>query len=63
MAHQNIVLHEVLSEMPWSRFNALVTQHQADKHVRTLPTKTVLITLLYAQLVGLAGLRETADVT
>ena len=63
MVQQNIVLQEILSYLPLARFNALVTQHQADKHIRTLSTKTMLITLLYAQLAGLAGLRETADVT
>ena len=63
MAHQNIVLHEILGHLPWKRFNALVTEHQADKYVRTLSSKTMLITLLYAQLAGLTGLRETADVT
>ncbi len=63
MAHQNIVLQEILRQLPRTRVNALVTQHQADKRVRTLPTQTLLITLLYAQLAGLAGLRETADVT
>lgn len=63
MAHQTIVLQQILSQMPWARFNALVNQHQADKHVRTLTSRTMLITLLYAQLAGLAGLRETADVT
>jgi hypothetical protein len=63
MARQNIVLQEILRQLPWARFNALVTEHQADKHIRTLPARTMLITLLYAQLAGLAGLRETADVT
>ena len=63
MARQNIVLQEILTHLPLARFNALVAEHQADKHVRTLSTKTMLITLLYAQLAGLAGLRETADVT
>ena len=63
MAHQNIVLQEVLSQIPWPRFNALVTEHHADKRVRTLSTKTMFVTLLYAQLAGLAGLRETIDVT
>jgi len=62
IAHQNIVLQQVLHHLPLVPFSALVTQHQADKHVRTLTTKTMLFTLLYAQFAGLAGLRETADV-
>ena len=63
MAYQNIVLQQILQQLPLAPFNALVTQYQADKHVRTLTTKTMLITLLYAQLAGLTGLRETADAT
>src|SRR6202162_3343046 len=63
MARQNIVLQEILRQLPWARCNALVTEHQADKHIRTLPARTMLITLLYAQLAGLAGLRETAGGT
>ena len=63
MARQNIVLQDILRHLPAARLNALVAEHQADKHVRTLPTRTLLITLLYAQLAGLTGLRETADVT
>jgi len=63
MAYQNIVLRQILNQVPSARFNALVTQHQADKRVRTLTTQTLLTTLLYAQLAGLTGLRETADAT
>lgn len=63
MVHQNIVLHDILRGVPWAQFNASVTRHRADKRVRTLPTRTMFITLLYAQLAGLVGLRETADVT
>jgi hypothetical protein len=63
MTQQTTVLHEILSQMPWQRLRALIAEHQADKHVRTLSTKTMFLTLLYAQLTGLAGLRETADVT
>jgi Transposase DDE domain/Domain of unknown function (DUF4372) len=63
MPYQNIVLQQILQQLPLAPFNALVTEHQADKRVRTLTTKTMLITLLYAQLAGLTGLRETADAT
>jgi hypothetical protein len=63
MARRNIVLGQIVSHMPWARFDALVTQYKADKHTRTLSTRVMLLTLVYAQLAGLAGLRETADVT
>ena len=55
MAHQTIVLQQILSQMPWARFNALVNQHQADKHVRTLTSRTMLITLLYALRIPVQG--------
>ena len=45
--------------MDWGKFDALVETYQADKHVRALSTKTQFITLAFAQLSGLTGLRET----
>lgn len=63
MAQQNIVLQQIITQLPWARFNTLVAQHQADKHVRTLTTRTLFLALLYAQFAGLTGLRETADAT
>jgi hypothetical protein len=47
-----------LQHIPWSRFEALVEEHQADKHVRQLSTKSQLVAMLYAQLSGAASLRE-----
>jgi IS4 transposase len=61
MPHRNIILHEILRLVPWARFKALVEEQGADKHVRTLSSKTQFVTLLYAQLAGLTGLRETVD--
>jgi hypothetical protein len=57
--HQNSVFHCVLKLIPWAAFDALVVRHRADERVRRLPTKTQLIALLYAQLSGGLGLRET----
>jgi hypothetical protein len=61
VAHKNIVLHQILGPVPWERFQALVEQHQSDKWVKALTTKAQLITLLFAQLKGCSGLRETVD--
>ena len=61
MAYRNIVLKQLLSRVPWQRFNALVAEHQADKWVKALSTKAQFITLLFAQLKGRSGLRETVD--
>ena len=57
MRHQNSVLHSVLTSMPWGVFDRAVAAHDADKHVRRLPTRTQFIALLYGQLSGAASLR------
>src|SRR5882672_11578052 len=58
MQHKNSVMHDVLKHLPWATFDQLVEQHGADHRVRTLPTKTQLIALLYGQLAGASSLRE-----
>lgn len=58
MLHQNIVFHSLLKQIPWHRFERLVDEHNADKHVRNLTTKGQLIALIYAQLSGAQSLRE-----
>ena len=59
MRHRNTVLHSVLSQVSWPRFDQLVGRHEADKHVRSLSTKTQFIAMAYGQLSGAKGLRET----
>lgn len=58
MRHQNSVFHSILKHLPWHRFERLVDEYEADKHVRRLPTKSHLIALIYAQLAGAQSLRE-----
>jgi hypothetical protein len=58
MRHDNSVLHQVLQQVPWGRFEELVEEHGADKHVRRLSTKSQLVGLLYGQLSNAASLRE-----
>ncbi|ACI53849.1 transposase IS4 family protein [Rhizobium leguminosarum bv. trifolii WSM2304] len=58
MRHDNSVFHDVLKRIPWTAFERLVEEHQADKHVRRLSTKSQLIALLYGQLAGATSLRE-----
>ena len=58
MRHHNSVLHGLLKHLPWRRFEELVDEHAADARVRTLPTKTQLVALLFAQLSGAVSLRE-----
>ena len=52
MQHYNSVFHSVLKQVPWRRFDQLEDEHGADKHVRTLTTKSQLVALMYAQLSG-----------
>jgi len=56
--HHNSVLHGLLKQVPWSRFEELVDEHETDARVRTLSTKTQLVALLYGQLSGAQSLRE-----
>jgi len=56
--HQNSVFHDLLKRVPWSRFDDLVIEHGADKHVRRLSTKSQFVALLYGQLSGALSLRE-----
>jgi hypothetical protein len=58
MRHQNSLMHELLQFIPWGRFERLVEEHQADKRVRRLSSKSQLVALLHAQLSGAASLRE-----
>lgn len=58
MQHQNSVFRAVLKQVPWDLFEKLVDELRADFRVRSLPTKTQLIALLYGQLSGASGLRE-----
>ena len=59
MPHQNIVFHELLKHVPWTRFEALVAKHGTDVEARALKTKQHFLALLYAQFAGVSGLRET----
>src|ERR1700704_3352872 len=57
MRHHNSVFHSVLKHVPWHRFDRLVDEHQSDKHVRRLTTKSQLIALIYGQMSGGKSLR------
>jgi Transposase DDE domain/Domain of unknown function (DUF4372) len=58
MRHHNTLLHGLLQFIPWTRFEALVDEHGADRRVRRLSSKSQLIALLHAQLSGASSLRE-----
>ena len=58
MRYENSVPHQILKHIPWAAFDRLVEEHQADKHVRRLTTKSQFVALLYGQLSNAASLRE-----
>lgn len=58
MRHKNSVFHDLLKRIPWTAFERLVDDHEADKHVRRLSTKSQFVALLYGQLAGAVSLRE-----
>ena len=61
MRHENSLMHDVLKFIPWSSLERLVDEHDADRNVRTLTTKSQFIALLHGQLSGASSLREICD--
>ena len=58
MRHHNSLMHDLLKMVPWSKYEASVEKHEADRGVRTLDSKSHLVALLHAQLSGAVSLRE-----
>jgi hypothetical protein len=58
MRHHNSLMHDVLKPMPWAAFDKLVEEHGADRHVRTLSTRSQFIALAHGQLSGAESLRD-----
>jgi hypothetical protein len=56
--HQNTVFAQVTQHLPWGLIDRLVAQHRADKGVRRLTTKGMLLTLLFAQFSSVTSLRD-----
>lgn len=58
MRHHNSLMHDLLKMVPWSKYEASVEKHEADRGVRTLDSKSHFICLLHGQLSGAVSLRE-----
>ena len=58
MRHQNSVFHSLTKYIPWSEFDRLVDEHNADYRIRNLRTKDQFLALLFSQLSGCSSLRE-----
>ena len=63
MPHQNIVMHDLVKQVPWGRFAELVAAHGADREVRKLTTKRHFLALLFGQFSGASSLREVVEGT
>lgn len=58
MRHENSLMHELLQFVPWRVFDRLVDEHDADRGVRRLSTKSQFIALVHGQLAGAESLRD-----
>ncbi len=58
MRHENSVFHGLTKHIPWTVFDRLVEQHDADYRVRKLTTKNQFMALLFSQLAGADSLRS-----
>ena len=58
MPHHNTLLHDLGKAMPRWRFERLAKRTGADRRVRTLPSWSQFVALVYAQLAGITALRE-----
>jgi hypothetical protein len=58
MRHHNSLMHDVLKPMPWGAFDKLVDEHDADRCVRKLSTRSQFIALVHGQLSGAQSLRD-----
>jgi IS4 transposase len=56
--HQNIVFHGLLKQIPWSTFDRLVDQHDAERDGRTTKGRAHLIAMLLGQFCGAGSLRD-----
>ena len=58
MPHENSVKHALTQHIPWSEFDRLVAEHEADADARGFSSRSHLVAMLYAQLAGANSLRE-----
>ena len=56
--HQNTVFRQVSKLLPWAELDRLVAENRADKGVRRLCTRDLLLTLLFAQISEARSLRD-----
>src|SRR4051812_40816630 len=58
VAHENTVLRQIVTQIPFNELNTLIAKHHADKGIRRLDTQTLTLVLIFAQLSGARSLRD-----
>jgi hypothetical protein len=58
MPHQNTVFRQLTKRLPWGALDRLIGEHKADKGVRKLTTRDMLLTFMFAQLSEARSLRD-----
>jgi len=56
--HQNTVFRQLIKRLPFGALDRLIERHRADKGVRRLRTRELLLTLLFAQVSDARSLRD-----
>jgi hypothetical protein len=56
--HDNTVFQQLAKQLPHAALDRSIEQHRADKGVRKLPTKQLLLVMLLAQVSGTRSLRD-----
>lgn len=58
MPHQNTVFRQVANAIPWAVLERLITEHEADKHVRRFGTREQVLVMVFAQLSEARSMRD-----
>jgi Transposase DDE domain/Domain of unknown function (DUF4372) len=56
--HHNTVFRQLANRLPWRALDRLVAEHRADKGVRSLNTRELLLVMLFAQVSEARSLRD-----
>jgi len=61
MKHTNTIFHQVIKEIPYHRFKAVIDRYNGDKRVRTLPCWTQFCAMLFGQLCSRESIRDVVS--
>ncbi|MFC1833538.1 DUF4372 domain-containing protein [Thermodesulfobacteriota bacterium] len=58
MAHTSTVFNQIVRQLPRSRFEKFVREHNGDRRVRRFSCWKLFLSLMFAQLSGVDSLRD-----